>query len=44
MTTINRKKMFLESGAQLALKADNITAICEPVVYTIWDPQHFTTT
>jgi hypothetical protein len=27
---------------QLALKADNLTAICEPMVYKMWEPQHLT--
>jgi hypothetical protein len=27
----------------LALKADNLTAICEPTVYIMWDPQRLTT-
>jgi hypothetical protein len=26
-----------------ARKADNLTAICEPIVYKMWDPQHLTT-
>jgi hypothetical protein len=25
-----------------AHKADNLTAICEPIVYKMWEPQHFT--
>jgi hypothetical protein len=25
-----------------ALKADNLTAICEPIVYKMWEPQHLT--
>jgi hypothetical protein len=24
-------------------KANNLTAMCEPIVYTMWDPRHFTT-
>jgi hypothetical protein len=24
-------------------KADNLTAICEPIVYKMWEPQHPTT-
>jgi hypothetical protein len=24
-------------------RADNLTAICEPIDYTMWDPQHLTT-
>jgi hypothetical protein len=27
---------------RLARKADNITAICEPTVYKMWEPQHLT--
>jgi hypothetical protein len=26
-----------------ARKADNLTAICEPTVQEMWDPQHLTT-
>jgi hypothetical protein len=26
-----------------ARKADNLTAICEPIVYKMWDPEHLTT-
>jgi hypothetical protein len=26
-----------------AHKADNLTAICEPIVYKMWEPQHLTT-
>jgi hypothetical protein len=26
-----------------AHKADNLTAICEPIVYRMWEPQHLTT-
>jgi hypothetical protein len=25
-----------------ARKADNLTAICEPIVYTMWVPEHLT--
>jgi hypothetical protein len=28
--------------ARPACKADNLTAICEPIIYTMWDPQHLT--
>jgi hypothetical protein len=30
--------MFLESKVRPVRKADNLTAICEPIVYTLWDP------
>jgi hypothetical protein len=28
------------SKARSALKNDNLTAICEPIVYKMWDPRH----
>jgi hypothetical protein len=34
--------MFLESRARLVRKADNLTAICEPTIWTMWDSRHFT--
>jgi hypothetical protein len=39
----NRKIMFLGSRARPVRKADNLTAVCEPIVYTVWDPLHLTT-
>jgi hypothetical protein len=36
-------KMFLGSRAQPVRRADNLTAICEPIVQTLWDPRHLTT-
>jgi hypothetical protein len=30
--------MLLDSKALPVLKADNLTGICEPIVYTVWDP------
>jgi hypothetical protein len=35
--------MFLESRTRPVRKADNLTAISEPIVYTMWDLQHLTT-
>jgi hypothetical protein len=29
--------MFLRSTAWPALKANNLTVICEPIAYTMWD-------
>jgi hypothetical protein len=26
-----------------ARKADNLTAICEPIIYKMWEPPHLTT-
>jgi hypothetical protein len=43
MSTRNIKKMFLGSRERLAREADNLAAICEPIVKTMWDPQHLTT-
>jgi hypothetical protein len=37
------KQMFMGSRARPVRKADNLIAICEPIVYTIWDPQHLIT-
>jgi hypothetical protein len=30
--------MFLGSKVRLVRKADNLTAIYEPIVWTMWDP------
>jgi hypothetical protein len=35
--------MFLGSRAFLVRKTDKFTAICEPILYTIWDPRYLTT-
>jgi hypothetical protein len=35
--------MFLVSKVRLVCRADNLTAICEPVVYTVWGFQHLAT-
>jgi hypothetical protein len=32
--------MFLGSRVQLVCKADNLTAICELIIYTMWNPRH----
>jgi hypothetical protein len=39
-STRNRKIMLLRSRALPVLKADKFTAIYEPIVQTMWDPQH----
>jgi hypothetical protein len=38
MSTGNILKMFLGSKARLLRGADNLTAIYEQIVYTLWDP------
>jgi hypothetical protein len=35
--------MFLGSKVQPVRGAGNLTAIYEPTVWTMWDPQHLTT-
>jgi hypothetical protein len=40
ISTINRKTMFLESKARSLLRADNLSVIYEPIVYTMWDSQN----
>jgi hypothetical protein len=30
--------MFLESKVRRVRRADSLTAICEPIVQTMWDP------
>jgi hypothetical protein len=35
--------MFLGAKALPVYRADNLTVICEPIVYTMWDPQHVKT-
>jgi hypothetical protein len=31
--------MFLGSKVRRVRRADNLTTICEPIVYTMWDPE-----
>jgi hypothetical protein len=33
-----RKILFLGSKVRLVHRADNLAAICEAIVYTMWDP------
>jgi hypothetical protein len=35
--------MFLGSRARPVRGADNLTTICEPIIWTMWDPQHLAT-
>jgi hypothetical protein len=37
-----KQTTFLGSKARQVRKFDKFTAICEPIVYTMWDPQHLT--
>jgi hypothetical protein len=43
MSNRSRQIMFLGSRARPEHRADDAAAICEPVVWTLWDPQHLTT-
>jgi hypothetical protein len=36
------QETFLGSRVRPAHNTDNPIAICEPIVYTMWDPQHLT--
>jgi hypothetical protein len=38
-----QKIMCLASKARPVRRAVNLTAICEQMVHTMWDPQHLTT-
>jgi predicted transcriptional regulator len=39
MNTRNRKIItFLGSKVRPVCRANNLTAICDPIVYTMWDP------
>jgi hypothetical protein len=35
--------MLLGNRARPVRKADDLSAICEPIVYTMWDPRHLRT-
>jgi hypothetical protein len=35
--------MFLGSRERPVRRAENLAAICEPIVQAMWDPQHLTT-
>jgi hypothetical protein len=43
MSIRSRKILFLGSRARAVRKANNLTAICEPIVYIMWNPSHPTT-
>jgi hypothetical protein len=41
--SVEAERLLVRSRARQARKADNLFVICEPIISTIWDPQHFTT-
>jgi hypothetical protein len=44
LTEMSTGYMSISGGKALASRrADNLAAICEPTVRTMWDPQHPTT-
>jgi hypothetical protein len=43
MSTRSRKIMFLASEVLLVCRADNLAAICEPILSTMWDPKYLPT-
>jgi hypothetical protein len=42
LTEMSTRNLPGDEG-QLAHEADNLTAVCEPTVYKMWEPQHLTT-
>jgi hypothetical protein len=42
LTEISTRNLPRGKG-RLARKADNLTAICEPIVYKMWEPRRLTT-
>jgi hypothetical protein len=40
MSSRHRKIMFIRSRTRPVCKANNLTVICEPTIWTTWDPQH----
>jgi hypothetical protein len=39
---LKKEIIFLGSEVRPVRRADILVAICEPIVYTMWDPQHLT--
>jgi hypothetical protein len=37
------RRIFLGGNGRPVRKADNLTAICEPIIYKIWEPRRLTT-
>jgi hypothetical protein len=42
LTEMSMSKLPVGKG-RLEHKADNLTAVCEPIVYKTWEPRHLTT-
>jgi hypothetical protein len=43
LTEMSTGNLLGVKGSQRARKADNLTAICDPVVYKMWELQRLTT-
>jgi hypothetical protein len=43
LTEISTKNLPGGKGGRPARKADNLTAICEPINYKMWEPRRLTT-
>jgi hypothetical protein len=43
LTEMSTSRNLSEYKGRSAHKSDNITAICVPITYEIWDPRRFTT-
>jgi hypothetical protein len=43
LTEISTKIFLGVKGGRQARKTDNFTAICEPIVYKMWEPRRLTT-
>jgi hypothetical protein len=41
LTEMSTRNLPADNGRQ-APKADNLTAICEPIVYKMWEPRRLT--
>jgi hypothetical protein len=41
-TRVTSKEKFVGSKARPVHEAENITAICKPIIETIWGPEHLT--
>jgi hypothetical protein len=42
LTEMSTRNLSVDKG-QPMLKADNLTAICEPIIYKMWEPRRLTT-
>jgi hypothetical protein len=43
LTEMSTRKLSWGKSGRPERKADNLTAICEPIVYKMWEPRRLTT-